>query len=150
METKNQNNKIDAGPSSFKQSNKHLYGLLMQANEKLDNVGTTLIWLLGVAVLALCMSIHMEWFDVILGVPVAKLQSIGVYALIVLATFVVFIIYTGIVERMVYRSVRPTLLKALRESELSVQSLLAEIADNDKLKEIREKIMSDEEVDHIV
>ena len=129
--------------SDFKEDNKELYGLLMSVNERVTNVGSNLIWILGVAVFALCVTIHMRWVDTIFGIPIDRVRGFSVYILMFLVAFVIITLFSQIRENMVYQAAKPYILRKMQESGLSAETLIAEISEDQDLKEIREKIMGD-------
>ncbi|MDP6636836.1 MAG: hypothetical protein QGG42_18200 [Phycisphaerae bacterium] len=132
--------------SDLKETHKDLYGTLMVVNQRIDNVGTMLFWILGIAALAVCVSIHMRWFDSIFGVSVEQLRGFGVYSLIMIGAFVVFAIATNYKENMIYSAAKSGILESLMRDSISVESLLADIADDKKLTRIKEKLMNDENI----
>ncbi len=133
--------------TGFKNTHKDLYGMLLLVNQRLCNAGSALlIWILVVAVLALCVSIHMRWFDSIFGVPVEQVRGFGVYTLIVVVSFTLVGVLTTYREKIIYSSAKPAILENLRENDISVECLLADIVDDKKLSEIREKLMDDKDI----
>ena len=102
-----------------------------------------LVWVLGIAGLSLCVSIHMRWMPTLLGIPVDELRGFGVYTLIMLLVFTLFYWLTSVQERQIYGRMRPELLARLRDQQMSVQVLLARIADDDDLEDIRDQLMDD-------
>jgi len=132
--------------STIKQTHKDLYGILMTANRRISNVGTSSIWILGIAALGLCVTIHMRWIDPIAGIPVDKLRGWGVYAVIVTVAFITFNVLTSIRENQVYRQFRQDILGSLKYRNMSVESLLADIADDKALSNIKEKLMDDKTI----
>ncbi len=134
-----------AGPTLQKE-HPELYGRLLMANEKLENIGTLVIWLAMMFVLALCATIHMAWVDPIFGIPVAKLQSWWVYLLIVVATFVVYCIYNEINERALYRKLKPGIVNYLNQHGLSIPWLVSQVENDDSLEEIAGQLKNDTSV----
>ena len=134
--------------SSLKETNKDLYGTLMLENQRLENVGTSLIWIVGVIVLASCVTIHMRWIDSLMGVPIDKLRGFGVYTLAFLVVFLIYVIITNIRENLIYKSIKPQIFQKLQENKISIEELLAEIAEDEALENIKEKIMDDKSIQH--
>ena len=128
---------------SLRDSDEELYGLLLLANQKVSNVGTMLVWVLGIVGLLICVAIHMRWVPTLLGIPVDELRGFGVYTLIMLLVFTLFYWVTSVQERQIYGRMRPELLARLRDQQMSVQVLLARIADDDDLEDIRDQLMDD-------
>jgi len=129
--------------SPLKETHKELYGMLLVINQRIKNVGTSLIWFLGVAVLALCVAIHMRWIENVFGIPAERLRGFGVYALLVVVAFVLFALSTQFREQQIYRAAKPDILRSLKDNGISTERLLAEIADDGRLEAIREKLMDD-------
>jgi len=132
--------------SSLKETHKDLYGLLMLVNQRIDNVGTSLIWILILGVIAACVSIHMRWFDAVLGIPVEKLRGFGVYTLMAIAAFLVFVVVTEFREKRIYHAAKPEILEMLRQNDLSVEALLADIANDKNVDKIKDKLLDDKQL----
>ena len=73
----------------------------------------------------------------------AHARRFGVYTLILLTTFLLFYLLVGVRERQLYQMMKPELLASSKDHGLSVQTLLARIADDDDLDDIREQLMDD-------
>lgn len=127
----------------FHEKHKDFYGLLMLYNEEISNAGTVLIWILGTLGFALCAAIHQRWFDSLLGIPVDKLRGIGVYILIALTVFSIFVVITESEESRIYNSIKPDILDYLQQNRISIGSLLVDIKDDPEVKDIRKKLMRD-------
>ena len=130
----------------IKDTNKDLYGMLMVVNQRIGNAGTLLFWIVAIPVLALCVSIHMRWFDSIFGVPVEQMRGFGVYALIAVLAFLGFGVVTNYKEKTIYSAAKPAILENLRLNDISVEYLLADRADDKELAQIREKLMDDKDI----
>ena len=62
--------KPHGGESDLRERDPELYGLLLLANQKIANFGTTLIWVLGLSAIVVCVGIHQRWFSSIAGLDV--------------------------------------------------------------------------------
>jgi hypothetical protein len=132
--------------SGLKQTHKDIYGLLLLVNHRIyDVVGWTFFVLISSA-LFLCVSIYMRWFDSLLGIPLDRLRDIGVYVLIAVIAFLASTAISNFRGNMVYRAARTEILNRLNKSNISIETLLAEIADDKKLDQIRDKMMKDKEI----
>ena len=132
--------------STIKATHKDLYGILMTASRCISNVGTFSIFFLGAAALGLCVAIHMRWFDYLAGIPVDKLRGWGVYAVIITVAFILFIIHLNIRGNQVYRQFKPRILRSIQEADMTVESLLTDIADDKALSDVKEKLMEDKNI----
>lgn len=99
-----------------------------------------------VALLFLCVSIHMRWFDSLMGIPVDRLRNIGVYFLFAGISFLAFMLIAQFRETMIYRANKGEILSSLRRNKLSIEYLLAEIANDEKLSRIRDKMIHDKDI----
>lgn len=128
---------------ALKQDHPELYGRLLIANEKVENVGTLSIWLMLAFVLGACVTIQMAWIDTVLGVPVQRLQGWGVYALIAVVSFVIYCIYTHFAEKAAFRNVRQPIIQYLNSYNLSVPWLIAQIENDSSVSDVAEQLKSD-------
>jgi hypothetical protein len=131
---------------SLREEHEELYGILLLANQKIKDVGTTLIWVLGVGVLAFCVAIHLRWFDTVLGISVEEVRSVWVYVLLAVCAFVLFFVYTQAREKVLYRSFKPAILSYLRDKDISIYSMVARIEGDSSLSDIAEKLMEDPQI----
>ena len=129
--------------SAIKGTHKDLYGILMTASRRISNVGTFSIFILGAGALGLCVAIHMRWFDYLVGIPVDKLRGWGVYAVIIVVAFILFITHLNIRGNQVYRQFKSRILRSIQEADMTVESLLTDIADDEALSDVKEKLMED-------
>lgn len=126
--------------SNLQQEHPELYGRLLMANEKLENVGTLAVWLLMLFIVGLCVTIHMAWIDPLLGIPVENLQGWGVYILIALASFVIYCLYTELAEKIAYRSLKPGIMNYLAQQSLTIPWLVSQLANDSSLEEISDQL----------
>lgn len=135
----------DDCPPPFAEEHRDFYGFLLVASQRIDNVGTTTVWLFGIAVLGLCVSVHMEWIDGVAGISTESVRSYGVYAVFSIAAFFVYALHIERREKALYRLIKPELHQRLRKEGMSVYELLAQIEDDDSLAEISEQLKDDPE-----
>lgn len=136
----------DGYVSDLKEDHEELYGLLLLANQKISNVGTSSIWVMAIIVLAICVSLHMRWVTDIAGIPVDDFRSVGVYVLISVSTFYLYTVVTNFQERAVYLQIKPEIEIYLQRYHLSYYNLLSQIQDDDDLNDIATKIKDDPDI----
>ena len=120
-----------------------LYGRLLIANERIENAGTVVIWLMIALVIGVCATIHMAWVPAIFGIPVARLQSWIVYLLIAVGVFVVYCFYSTLAEKRAYQAVRQPVYEYLQKHHLTVPWLIAQINGDDSVDDIAEQLRKD-------
>ena len=120
-----------------------LYGLLLLADQKISNVGSTLVWVILVATLGSCVALHMHWLDKVTGLDFDAGRGIGVYILICVSSFAFFSFVNGILERSAYRAMREELLGVIQRRNRSIYNLIAEIQSDEDLTNIAEQIKDD-------
>ncbi|WP_146520606.1 hypothetical protein [Stieleria varia] len=120
-----------------------LYGQMLVANEQISNAGTLSIWILLFANVLICVGIHKAWVAAPLGIPVANLQSWGVYLLITIFFIIVFSMYTTYAEKAAYRRMRDSIEAELRKQRQTFPWLLAQIHGDESLKSLAEQLRGD-------
>jgi hypothetical protein len=133
--------------SDFKKSNKDLYGLLLSTNQKIDDVGMIPFCLGILWAVLLCLTIHMRWVDSFMGIRVETVRSIWVYLAIALFAFIVSFAIALVRQKSVYEEHRPEIVARLERDHMSVDTLLAEIADDRALSLVREKLAGDTDIE---
>ncbi len=126
--------------SELKKEHSELHGRLLIANERLENVGTMLIWMMLLAVVGACVALHKAWLDPVFGIPVENLQGWGVYSLILLVAFVFYSIYNEVAEKMAYRRIHPSIENYLSQNGLSLPWLVSQIEGDESLSEVAEQL----------
>ena len=132
--------------NSFKETHKDLYGMLMIANQRIDNVGTFLVWIIGMPTFAFCIAVHMKWLTSIWGIPVDKVRGLGVYTFIVIAASILFFIISELRELQIYKSLRTPLLQKIKNEKIKIEVLVTEISEDPALRKIKERIMNDKSI----
>ncbi len=127
----------------LKQDHPELYGRLLIANEKIENVGTLAVWLMLALVLGICVTIHMGWVAIVFGIPVEQLQGWGVYILIAVVCFVIYSVYTHFAEKAAYRSLRQPVMHYLNQHNLTVPWLVARTENDSSVNDISEQLKTD-------
>ncbi|NNE01245.1 MAG: ABC transporter ATP-binding protein [Pirellulaceae bacterium] len=120
-----------------------LYGLLLLANQKISNVGTSAVWLCGIAALGLCVALHMKWLDDLTGIDFDNARGWGVYFLICTTAFALFAFWNTAMERSAYRKMRDDVFESLRRSDRSVYNLITAMQNDEALKNIAEHVKDD-------
>lgn len=130
----------------MKEQDRELYGLLLAANQRLNEVGDLSIWVLILLAVFSSVGLHLEWLDEIIGYPLGNLRNVYVHLLIWLAAFAVFGISLEIGRRAAYARIRLELAALMRRSGYTQYTLLAEIEHDPELKLIAESLKQDREM----
>jgi hypothetical protein len=133
--------------SAFKEQYKPLYGLLLAANQRLEEVGDLAIWFLILLAIGCSVGLHLAWLDEWIGYSLAALRNWYVYILIWLAAFALFGIHISIGQKWVYAQLRSEIAAAMRRNGYSQYTLLAEIEGDLAVKRIAEHLKQDRELD---
>ena len=120
-----------------------LYGHLLQVSEELSDAGCNLI-LMGVAAVAgICLAIHMQWLDSVLGIDAERLRSLWVYGFAMVVAFFFSGFVSEQMERRVYARRRGELMRTIRQAGFTARTLLARIAKQEDLKDVAGKLKTD-------
>ena len=139
---------MDSNPyeSDLAEDDPDLYGLLLLADQKISNVGTTQVWFWLMFALGLCIGLHMKWFDQATGANFDSFRGIGVYIFVWVTAFSLFVLINGMQERSMYRSMRDEILDALRRSDRSIYQLIADMQHDPSLSNISEQLKDDKRI----
>jgi len=133
--------------SEFKEHYKPLYGLLLVANQRLEEVGDLAFWFLILLAIGCSVGLHLEWLDELAGYPLAALRNWYVYVLIWLAAFALFGIHISVGQKLVYTQLRPEIAAAMRRNGYNQYTLLAEIEGDLAVKRVAAHLKQDRELD---
>jgi len=112
-------------------------------NERLSSAGTSFVLIGLVAIFFVCVGLHMNWFQNVLGPLNDKLRSIWVYVLAGAVGFVLLTAMTTIYEKMIYRRDRGRFFNAVRSEGLDTAELFAIIKDNEDYDSLVDQMKSD-------
>ena len=130
----------------LKDEHKDLHGMLMVVNHQLNDLGAALALNLLFGGLAFCVALHKRWIDNVLGINLDHLRGVGVYFLIAIAVLIIFGAITKMRERKIYQAAKEEILEYLIRHQISSDALLADIAFDDHLSEIRNKLLEDKSI----
>ena len=120
-----------------------LYGHLLQVSEELSDAGCNLVWMGLAAVAGICLAIHMQWLDNVLGIDVERLRSLWVYGFAIVVTFFLCGYFAEQMEQRVYARRRGELMRTIREAGFTARTLLARIAKREDLKDVADQLKTD-------
>ncbi len=136
------------GGSRFSLYGKHrvFYARLMEVNEALEASGVLWVRFFLIAVPALCLGIHFRWIESLVGISTDFMRGYGYYLLIFVSAGILLTVILSRKDAGIYGKARPEILELLRNSELTLEGLLADIAEDPNLQEIREMMEEDTEL----
>ncbi len=120
-----------------------LYGHLLAVSEILSDAGSNFVLVFMMTMAAICLSIHMEWIETILGVDIHKVQSLLVYVVVLTGSFFLSGHIALQIEGSAYRRYRADLIRAIREAGFSRWHLLARISQDEDLSNVVDKLKTD-------
>ncbi len=132
--------------STLSSTNPELYGRLLNVSERLSNAGGSLCIWGPIGVLVLCLGLHLNWFEGVLGDAADRFRSIWFY---ILAAFVSFFAFGGIArywERFKYGQFRDAVLRALDEAKISPHRLIADIEGDGALEHLADQLKDDADI----
>ncbi|NQU26550.1 MAG: hypothetical protein HQ567_35145 [Candidatus Nealsonbacteria bacterium] len=119
------------------------YGHLLEINEELSNTGGNVFSGGLLAVVSLCVAVHMQWIDSLAQLDLEKVRSFWVYALAVGVTFWLTGMLTSAMKATVYNRRRADLLSTMRQTGLSRRTVLARIVDDENLSDVTNRLKTD-------
>jgi len=122
-----------------------LYGHLLQVSEELSDAGSNLVWMGVAAVAGICLAIHMQWLNSVLGIDAERLRSLWVYGFVMVVAFFFFGFVSEQMERRIYARRRGELMRTIRQAGFTARTLLARIAKQEDLKNVADKLKTDAE-----
>ncbi len=120
-----------------------LYGHLAAVSEILSDAGSNFVLFPMLTVAVICLAIHMQWIDTLLGIDIEKMRSYWVYAVALSVCFFVCGQIALWVEQLVYRRYRADMIRAIGEAGLSRWRVLARISQDKDLSNIVDKLKTD-------
>lgn len=134
---------VPEGMSVLASANPELYGRLLKVSEQLSSAGGAICIWGPLMVLVLCLGLHLNWFESLLGENVNKLRSVWLY---IVATVVSFFLFGGIArawESVKYRQYRDGVLQAIDRAGLTPHRLIADIEGDDELEHLADQLKAD-------
>ena len=120
-----------------------LRGVLLSANQRINDSGMALMFSGIVAIEALCVGIHMSWWPAIGTLAIAQLQGVWVYLLIHLIGLCVFGALMALPERRAYKKHRDLVHEAIDRSELNRFEVIGKIEGDPSLSCIATRLKKD-------
>lgn len=120
-----------------------LYGHLLAVSEILSDAGSNFVLVPMMSVAVICLTIHMEWIDTLLGVDIEEVRSFWVYALALGICFFVSGQIALWVEAFAYRRYREALIRHIREAGFTRWHLLSRISQDEDLENVADKLKTD-------
>jgi hypothetical protein len=136
----------EAGMTICREKHPQLYGYLLSFNEELSSAGTS-VTLLGLFPVALiCLGIHLEWWDRMLGGPYTEpVRSIWFYIVVLLGGFFAFGAWADTLEKRAYRQGRDELISLLRSEGIHRDTLLSMIEGDPSVSRVSRHLKLDSE-----
>ena len=134
---------------SLGDSQPELYGHLLEVNEQLSGAGSSVILAGMLAVVVLCLAVHMQWMDNLTGIDTSPFRSFWVYGVAVLAAFGFLIWVINRMEARVFARHRDHLYASIRAAGLTRRTLLARIEDDERVKDVAEKLKTGADPDQL-
>ena len=120
-----------------------LYGHLLAVSEILSDAGSNFVLFPMMTVAVVCLIIHMQWVDTLIGIDIEELRNFWVYAVALGVCFFVCGQVALWVEGLAYRRYRDELIRHIREEGLSRWYLLARISADEDLSNVVDKLKTD-------
>lgn len=134
-------------PPPLDKAHPELYGHLLQVSEELSDAGSSLVWIGLAAVAGICLAIHMQWLDSVLGIDAQRLRSFWVYGFAMVVGLLSFGSLSGVMERRVYAQRRAGLMASIRQAGFTPRTLLARIEKDEDLDDVATKLKTDADAD---
>ncbi len=130
--------------SRLKKTHEELYGHLLAINQRLEEAGGFLTWIVRLAILGVIVGIELHWFTEIAGVRVESLQSWWLYFLLALGGYAINSLIRDWFIHRAYARGRDELLAAVDESDLGRYRVLTQIEDDPALSEVSRMLKKDQ------
>ena len=134
-------------PVELADEHPELFGHLLEVNQELSDTGSKMTVFGLLAAVVLCVAVHLQWIDSVLGIDAGRVRSFWAYALFVGASFMFLGQIVLIRESRVYRRQRSELLEHIRRAGLTRRTVLAKIHDDPQLATVADKLKSDRGTD---
>jgi len=134
---------VPEGRSKLASTNPELYGRLLTISEQLSSAGGALCIWGPVLVLVLCLGLHLNWFENVLGGNAEKFRSIWLYGLAFVIAFFLFGGIAKVWERMKYKQYRDGVLSALDQAKVTPHRLIADIEGDEALEHLADQMKED-------
>jgi hypothetical protein len=131
--------------SSLATTHPDLYGRLLKISEQLSSAGGSFIIWGILAVVVMCVGLHLHWFDSLLGEFVENIRSIWFYLVATVVAFLASVELAQLKERGMYRRCRESILQDVKAAGISPHGLITLVEGDDALSDLADHLKKDKD-----